>query len=111
MPVTYQRADTQITGTTPVLAYTCPANTAAIITDATMTNAQASASVVSVYLVPSGESTVDSNYIQIDKPVNANSDEYLDKLYGKHLKPGDALWVKLDASGSVDTTISIREVV
>lgn len=111
MAVIYAYEDAQIVGTTPVLVYTCPANTAAIVSSATMANVGSVAHLVTAYVVRSGESTTNDQIKEINTPVNADADEYLDKLIGKHLSPNDAIWVKLDAAGTVNVTIDIREVV
>lgn len=111
MAVRYEYEDAQIIGTTPVLVYTCPANTASIVSGATMANVGTVAHLATAYIVRSGESITDDQIKEIQTPVNANADEYLDKLIGKHLEPADAIWVKLDAPGTVNVTIDIREVV
>jgi len=111
MAVSYAYEDSQIVGTTPVLVYTCPANTVAIISNATMVNVASTARVVTAYIVRSGESTTNDQIKEINTPVNGNADEYLDKLIGKHMAANDQIWIKLDAAGTVNVTIDVREVV
>lgn len=111
MAVVYQYEDAQIIGTTPVTVYTCPSNVAAIISGATMANVGTVAHLVTAYIVRSGEGATDDQIKEIQTPVNFDADEYLDKLIGKHLQSGDEVRVKLDAPGTVNVTLDIREVI
>lgn len=107
----YTYAISNITGATDQLVYTCPVNTSAVITNATAANTGAEARLMTGSITRGGGAPAAEDQVFINQPVQLTDDVFLDKLAGKHLTGGDEVYIKLDAAGSVNAVLDIREIV
>jgi len=111
MPNIYAYADEQITSNAPQLVYTVPVNTAGIVTDGSAANIGSEARLVNAYIVRGGGAPGSPDQVLVNQPVQLEDDAYLDKLIGKNLGAGDEIHMTLDAAGTVNVTLSVREIV
>ena len=107
----YTAEQIEVTGSASQLVYTCPPNTAAIITGATIANTAAVARLVDADIVRGGGTPAIADSVIIKQPVQLEDDIFLDKLIGKHLNSGDEVYINLDAAGSCVAILDVREIV
>lgn len=92
------------------IEYTVPASTRTIIDKFTATNGDSSSRTVTVYLVPSSDSTADSNRIVKEKSINAGVTSDLTELQNQILSAGDKIVVAASVASTIVVRASGREV-
>jgi len=90
--------------------YTTPNNLNTVISSFTVTNADASAQTISVYLVPSGGTAGPSNIIISAHSVAAGATDTLSGLADQTLNAGDKIYVIASVANKLTIRCSGREV-
>ena len=109
MAVNYTRDHTQLTASAAAV-YTTPANTTAILEAVTATNAGTGAETLSIHLVDSGASAINSNLTVDAQSLSEGADAVIDVVIGHVLQEGDALYAFAGSTTSINLQVSVREI-
>jgi hypothetical protein len=111
MTVLFKSAEWEQVTASATSQYSCPSNAkSAIIVFANCTNEDATGTTLTLHIVASGGSALDTNKYIEEKTLTAGETSSLSEVVGAVLEPGDAIHALAADASRLNLKISIKEI-